>query len=297
MRVIGINLAPLDAHKLRGLPVIGDARRTLDALTEALAGWQTPGDYRQEIARHKDEWDRAVDGLTEVRHPDRLAQSEVIGLVNEAAGGHGTVVCAAGSMPGDLLKLWRPEDPKAYHVEYGFSCMGYEIPAGIGIKLAEPERDVFVMIGDGSYLMMNSEIVTAVQEGLPFTIVLVDNHGFQSIHGLQRSVGSPSFGNELRHRDAATGRLSGDYVPVDFVKHAEAMGANVTLAPTADALRAALAQPAERVKVIVVPTEIERRVPGFEGWWDVPVAEVSARDSVQQARAAYEEGRRAVRIY
>ena len=297
VRVIGINLAPLDAHKLRGLPLIGDARRTLEALNKALAGWRAPDDYRHEIARQKDEWDRAVDGLTEVRHPDRLAQSEVIGLVNEAAGGRGTVVCAAGSLPGDLLKLWRPEDPKAYHVEYGFSCMGYEIPAGIGIKLAEPEREVFVMIGDGSYLMMNSEIVTAMQEGLSFTVVLVDNHGFQSIHGLQRSVGSPSFGNELRHRDAATGRLSGDYVPVDFAKHAASMGAKVAIASSAETLRAALADPVEGLKVIVVTTEIERRVPGFEGWWDVPVAEVSARDSVTQARAAYEEGRRAVRPY
>jgi 3D-(3,5/4)-trihydroxycyclohexane-1,2-dione acylhydrolase (decyclizing) len=200
-------------------------------------------------------------------------------------------------MPGDLVKLWRPEDPKAYHLEYGYSCMAYEIPAGLGIKLADPDRPVFVMIGDGSYLMMNSEVVTAVQEGIAFTIVLVDNHGFQSIHGLQRSVGSPSFGNELRRRDPATGRLTGEYVPVDFVKHAEAMGARAFYAPTADDLRAALAAPLDRVKVIVVPTEINRRVPGFEGWWDVPVAETSERETVRRARAAYEDGRRAVRAY
>ncbi|HEU5317465.1 MAG TPA: 3D-(3,5/4)-trihydroxycyclohexane-1,2-dione acylhydrolase (decyclizing) [Chloroflexota bacterium] len=297
VQVVGINLAPLDAHKLRGLPVVGDAKRSLEALITALDGYRSPDAYRQEVARVKDEWDRAVDGLLEVRKPNSLAQSEVIGLVNEAAGGSGTVVCAAGSMPGDLLKLWRPEDPKAYHLEYGYSCMAYEIPAGLGIKLAEPERPVFVMIGDGSYLMMNSEIVTAIQEGAAFTIVIVDNHGFQSIHGLQRSVGSPSFGNELRFRDQQTGRLTGAYVPVDFAKHAEAMGAQAFVAKDAEALRAALEAPLERVKVIVVPTEVERRVPGFESWWDVPVAEVSARESVQKAREAYVESRRAVRSY
>jgi len=197
-------------------------------------------------------------------------------------------------MPGDLLKIWRPEDPKSYHVEYGYSCMAYEIPAGMGIKLAEPERKVFVMIGDGSYLMLNSEIVTAVQEGINITVVLVDNHGFQSIHGLQRSVGSPSFGNELRFRDQRTGRLTGDYVPVDFAKHAEAMGARAIYAKTADEVRAALkaAAGSDRITVIVVPTEPERRVPGFEGWWDVPVAEVSGEEGVQRARKAYVEARK-----
>ena len=296
VKVIGVNLAALDAHKLRGVPVVADAKRALDALSNALSGHRTSETYRAEVAGQKDEWDRAVDGLLEVRDGDRLAQSEVIGMVNDAAGGAGTVVCAAGSMPGDLLKLWRPEDPKAYHLEYGYSCMGYEIAAGLGIALAEPEREVFVMVGDGSYLMMNSEIVTAVQEGLRLTVVLVNNQGFQSIHGLQRSVGSPSFGNELRFRDPKTGRLTGDYVPVDFVKHAEAMGAATFYAPTAGALREALAAEVDRIKLIVTPVDPERRVPGFESWWDVPVAEVSGQESVQRARAAYERARALVRV-
>jgi 3D-(3,5/4)-trihydroxycyclohexane-1,2-dione acylhydrolase (decyclizing) len=193
-------------------------------------------------------------------------------------------------MPGDLLKLWRGTDPKAYHVEYGFSCMGYEIPAGLGVKLADPERDVVVFIGDGTYLMMNGEIVTAVAEGLRFTIVLNDNGGYQSIHGLQRSVGSPSFLNELRHRDPVSGRTDGPTVAVDFVRHAEAMGALALEAFDLDALREALvvARASERVTVIVVRTDPERRVPGFEGWWDVPVAEVSEQSGVRDARAAYE---------
>ncbi len=157
--------------------------------------------------------------------PGDLGQAEVIGIVNDAVGGHATVVCAAGSLPGDLLRLWRVDDPKAYHVEYGFSCMGYEIAAGLGVRLADADREVVVMVGDGSYLMLNSEIVTAVAEGLKLTIVVLDNHGFQCILALQRGVGVPDFGNELRFRDRTTNRLTGPYVPIDFRAHAEAMGA------------------------------------------------------------------------
>ena len=301
LQVIGINVAPFDAHKLRGVPLVADARRALEALTQALAesGLAASDAYQTEIASLKREWDAAVDQLRAVTDQSGLAQSQVIGLVNEAAGGSGTVVCAAGSMPGDLNKLWRPEDPKAYHLEYGFSCMGYEIPAGLGIKLAEPERRVFVMIGDGTYLLMNSEIVTAVQERLTLIIVLVDNHGYQSIHGLQRSVGSPSFGNELRFRDRATGRLAGDYVPIDFVKHAQSMGAHATLTDTADALRRALQDAGQHdgVSVIVARVDPEQRVPGFESWWDVPVAEATEQDSVKQARQAYDAAREHVRVF
>lgn len=300
-RLLGINLVPLDAHKLGALPLVADAKRALTALAAALAaaGYGTEAVYREEIGRLKAEWEATVDDLRRVREPERLAQAEVIGLVNEAAGGAGVVVNAAGTMPGDLLKLWRTEDPKAYHLEYGYSTMGYEIPGGLGVKLAAPERRVFVMIGDGSYLLMNSEIVTALQQGIIITVVLVDNHGFQSIHGLQRSVGSPQFGNELRARDPRTGLLTGPYMPIDFVKHAEAMGARALWAPNADALRAALqtAADSDRVTVIVVPVDPERRVPGFEGWWDVPVAAVSAQPAVQQARAAYEAARREQRVY
>jgi len=200
------------------------------------------------------------------------------------------MICAAGSMPADLLRLWRPEDPKAYHLEYGYSCMGYEIPAGIGVKLAEPAREVVVMIGDGTYLMMNSEIVTAVAENLDLTIVLVDNRAYGSIRGLQMACGSPSFNNELRHRDPVTGRTDGPRVELDFVKHAEAMGAHAVLAPTVAELRAALekARGAGGVQVIVVPVSLDERLPGFETWWDVPIAAVSGQPGVQEARAAYE---------
>ena len=203
------------------------------------------------------------------------------------------MICAAGSLPGDLLKLWRPEDSKAYHLEYGYSCMGYEIPAGLGVKLAEPDRDVVVAIGDGTYLMLNSEIVTAVAEGIKITVVVFDNHGFQSIKDLAASTGVPQFGNELRFRDRTTNRLTGAYVPVDFRKHAEAMGANAIRAETADELRAALAaaQVSDRITVIHVPVSPDKRAPGYEGWWDVPPAEVSDREPVRAARSRYEEAR------
>ena len=301
LRIIAVNVVSLDAAKLNALPIVADARHALAQLGSALSdvGYRTTEEYQHEIARLKAEWDAAVDELRAIKSASSLAQSEIIGLVNDAAGGDGVVVNAAGTMPGDLLKLWRTDDPKSYHLEYGYSCMGYEIPAGIGIKMADPGRRVFVMIGDGSYLLMNSEIVTAVQEGIRLTIVVVDNHGFQSIHGLQRSVGVPSFGNELRFRDSSDRRLSGPYVPVDFVQHAASMGARATLAPTAEALRKALAEAAssDRVTVIVAPCDPERRVPSFEGWWDVPVAEVSAEASVQHARQDYDDARQHVRRY
>jgi 3D-(3,5/4)-trihydroxycyclohexane-1,2-dione acylhydrolase (decyclizing) len=292
VRFVGLNVVPMDAHKLAALPLVADALRGLEALTAALLDARYAGTddaYRIEIGALKRDWDRTVDDLRSPSGASPLAQSEVIGLVGDAVGGDATVVCAAGSLPGDLLKLWRPTDPKAYHLEYGFSCMGYEIPAGLGVALAEPGREVVVFIGDGSYLMLSTEIVTAVAERLPLTIVLVDNNGFGSIDGLQRSLGTPSFVNELRHRDDTTGRTDGPYVRVDFVRHAAAMGAHAVLAPDAAALRAALAdRRAGGVNVIVVSVDPSRRVPGFESWWDVPVAEVSGQESVRSARREYE---------
>ena len=213
VRFVGINVAPMDASKLAALPVVADVKRTLPELTKALrdAGYKGTQDrYRQRLSELKAQWDSKVTEIRTIKEDDgALSELGVIGLVNDAVGGKATVVCAAGNMPGELLRLWRPEDPKAYHLEYGFSCMGYEIPGGIGVKLAEPERDVVVMIGDGTYLMMNSEIVTAVAEGLKLTIVVVDNHGYQCILGLQRICGVADFGNELRFRDKKTRQADG----------------------------------------------------------------------------------------
>lgn len=293
VRFVGVNVSAFDAHKLGALAVVGDARATLEAVLEPESAG-TSVTYRSEIARLRAEWETTVTRLREPlrAHGDTgISQAEVIGVVNDACGPRSTVINAAGSMPGDLVKLWRAEDEKAYHVEYGFSCMGYEIPAGIGVKLADPERHVVVLIGDGSYLMLNSEIVTAVAEGLDLTVVIVDNGGYQSINSLQTSLGTPSFVNELRFRDARSGQLDGASVPIDFVAHARALGAHAIAARDAEGLATALAAAQEHggVNVVVVHTPLTNRVPGFGSWWDVPVAAVAATKSVVGARDEYEQ--------
>lgn len=289
VRFVNINIAGLDAHKHAALPLLADARVTLDELAGALAGYRAGEDYRRQAAGVKSEWDAEVDRLTHQRHGPPLSQAEVIGAVNDAAGPEDVVVCAAGSLPGDLHKLWRTRSPKGYQLEYGYSCMGYEIAGGLGAKMADPQRDVYVMVGDGSYLMMSSEIVTSIQEGYKLNIVLLDNHGFSSIGGLSQSVGSGGFGTEYRFRNEATGQLNGHVLPIDFVANAASLGAHAVRAVTRDDLRSALeeARRQERTTVIVVEVDGSQRVPGYESWWDVPVAEVSEMETVRQARAEY----------
>ena len=293
---IGLNVSPMDANKLFALPLVGDAKRGLESLSSTLQNYAgTSSTYRKKISELKEIWEGTVNEIFTVDDPKDLAQGAVIGMVNAVMGEDATMICAAGSMPGDLHKLWRTRDPRGYHVEYGYSCMGYEIPAGLGVKLAEPERDVVVMIGDGSYLMLNSEIVTAVAENLNLTIVLVDNHGYQSIHGLQRSTGTPHFGLELRTRNAQN-LLDGPYIPVDYRAHAAAMGAHAVYTRTETGFRQALADAKTRkgVNVVVVEVNPEKRVGGyaFGGWWDVPVAEVSESKSVQEKRSQYEQDKK-----
>ena len=298
---IGINSASLDAYKLGATPLVGDARVTLALLTHALgkAGYHTDGTYERTVRSLKREWDDAVDGHRRVDAPDHLTQANVIGLVNEGSAPRDVVVCAAGGLPGDLLKLWRPSDPKGYHLEYGYSCMGYEIAGGLGVKMADPSREVYVMVGDGSYLMLNHELVTSIQEGYKLTVVLLDNHGYQCIRGLQQAAGSPSFGNELRFRDRDNDRLDGPFIPVDFAKNAQSLGVKTYTANSRDELKGAL-QSATRERgtvLIYVPVQVDARVPGYEGWWDVPVAEVSAEAEVQAARRSHQEGKAKQRFY
>jgi 3D-(3,5/4)-trihydroxycyclohexane-1,2-dione acylhydrolase (decyclizing) len=232
-------------------------------------------------------------------HGPLPAQSEVIGAVNRVAEARDVVVCAAGSMPGDLHKLWRTRDPKGYHVEYGFSCMGYEIAGGLGVKMADPDREVFVLVGDGSYLMMAQEIVTAVQEGLKLNIVLVQNHGFASIGALSESLGSQRFGTRYRYRDPATGALDGDLLPIDLAANAESMGASVLRATTVQELEDALrrARAADRTTLVHVETDPLVAAPSSEAWWDVPVAEVAELESTRAARGEYEQHKRTQRTY
>ena len=209
------------------------------------------------------------------------------------------LVSAAGSHPGDLHKLWRTHQPNTYHLEYGYSCMGYEIPAAMGVKIADPSREVYAFVGDGTYLMMPSDILTSVQEGIKMIMVVVDNHGFASIGGLSQSLGSGGFGTRFRMRDSQSGQLDGDYLPVDFAANARSLGADAICANTIEEFKQALevARKATKTTVIVVKADREVRVPGYESWWDVAVAETSTMDSVKQARAAYEESLKKERYF
>jgi 3D-(3,5/4)-trihydroxycyclohexane-1,2-dione acylhydrolase (decyclizing) len=291
VRFININVAAFDANKHSALPLVADARATLEELTEALEGQRVSDDYAARIARLKQDWESERERLFSLRHGPPMSQGEVIGAVNKFSRPEDVVVCAAGSLPGDLHKLWRTRDPKGYHLEYGYSCMGYEIAGGLGVKMADPSREVYVMVGDGSYLMMSSEIATSIQEGYKLNIVVLDNHGFSSIGGLSQSVGSGGFGTDYRCRDSESGKLDGEPVAVDFAANAESLGAHAIRAVTGDDLERALeeASRTSRTTVIVVEVDKEMRVAGYESWWDVPVAEVSEIDAVQRARTQYEK--------
>jgi 3D-(3,5/4)-trihydroxycyclohexane-1,2-dione acylhydrolase (decyclizing) len=304
VRFVNINVAEIDTAKHGAVRVTADARVALEQLTEAVRGHVVDDAYRVEAARLNAEWDAEVARLYSLGHGPLPAQSEVIGAVNDATSPTDVMVCAAGAMPGDLHKLWRTRDPKGYHVEYGYSCMGYEIAGGIGVKLAAPEREVVVLVGDGSYVMMPGEIVTAVQERLKLTVVLVDNHGFNSIGALSRSLGLQGFGTQYRYVDGDRPVLDGDdspppTLPLDLAANAASLGANAERVASIDELRSALARArdADGVSVIVVEVDRYEGVPSYESWWDVPVAEVSELSSVQAARREYETARRAERAF
>ncbi|MBA2339031.1 MAG: 3D-(3,5/4)-trihydroxycyclohexane-1,2-dione acylhydrolase (decyclizing) [Pyrinomonadaceae bacterium] len=290
VRFININVAEFDAHKHAALPLVADARVTLDELREGLKGNQVNDEYASRIANFKEQWKVEVERLFNLRQQP-ISQSEVIGIVNNFSKPEDVVVCAAGSLPGDLHKLWRTRDPKGYHLEYGNSCMGYEIAGGLGVKMADPAREVYVLVGDGSYLMMSTEIVTALQEGYKLNIILLNNYGFSSIGGLSKSLGSGGFGTDYRARSSESGQLDGARLEVDFAANAASLGAHVISAATRDDLQQALeeARGEKRTTVIVMEVDKEVRVPGYESWWDVPVAEVSEIESVKQAREDYEK--------
>jgi len=301
VRYVNVNVADFDAAKLDGVALVADARATLERLAAALEGHQVEPEYRELAARLNREWDEEVTRLYKLGHEPLPAQSEVIGAVNDAARPSDVVVCAAGSMPGDLHKLWRTRDPKGYHVEYGYSCMGYEIAGGLGVKMAAPEREVYVMVGDGSYLMLSSEIVTSIQEGLKLTIVLVDNHGFSSIGSLSRSLGTDGFGTLYRYRQNGSLGVDSDgspapVLPIDLAANAESLGAKVIRCGTIDELRSGLEAAKGEDSTVVLAIEVDRYegVPAYESWWDVPVAEVSEVEAVMAARQAYSRAKAAL---
>jgi 3D-(3,5/4)-trihydroxycyclohexane-1,2-dione acylhydrolase (decyclizing) len=288
VRFININVAEFDVAKHAGLPIVADAKVALEELALGVQGYRVPATYNERIQKFREEWEKEVDRLFHLHHGPPVSQSEVIGVVNEVSAPTDVVVCAAGSLPGDLHKLWRTRDPKGYHLEYGYSCMGYEIAGGLGVKMAAPEREVFVMVGDGSYLMMAQEIHTAIQEGYKLNVVVLDSHGFSSIGGLSDACGSGGFGTHYRYRKY--GEFTGDVVAVDFVANAASLGAVAKRVGTVEELKNALveARASKRTTVTAIEVDRDARVPGYESWWDVPIAEVSEMESVAAARRKYE---------
>ena len=296
---VNVNVGSFDAYKHgTQVPVVADAREALEALVRGLEGWHVDEAYAAESARLKGEWDAVVDAALVSTGADRPGQPEIIGAVQGASDPTDVVVQAAGSLPGDLHKLWRVRDPLGYHVEYAFSCMGYEIAAGLGVRRAAPDRDVIVLVGDGSYLMLHTELLTAVAERIKVIVVLVQNHGYASIGHLSETVGAQRYGTRYRYLDAATGSFeTGGLLPIDLAANARSYGVDVIeIEPGPDAtgrLAAAVttAKASDGPTFIHVTSDPLVYAPDGEGWWDVPVAEVSTLESTRAARAAYEEQR------
>ena len=307
VRFINLNIAAFDAHKHSALPLVADAKVALEELNSLLRDYAVAGEYRERIATLNRRWDEKVESIYQLGHTP-LSQGEVIGAVNELSDPNDIMVCAAGSMPGDLHKLWRTRNPKGFHLEYGYSCMGYEIAGGLGAKMAAPEREIYVMVGDGSYLMLSQEIITSIQEGYKLILVLVDNRGFASIGGLSRSLGTEGFGTRYLYRDRESGQVGGDelapeaaaqkHLPVDLAANAESLGAIVLRANDVPALRQAMqkARTTDRTTVIYVQTDRYQGVEGYS-WWEVPVAEVSEKESVQEVFEVYTKHKQAQRHY
>ncbi|MBH5334976.1 3D-(3,5/4)-trihydroxycyclohexane-1,2-dione acylhydrolase (decyclizing) [Streptomyces pactum] len=293
VRFVNLNITGFDAHKLGALAVVADARAGLTALTEALAGYRVDDAHRARYTAGKERWERLVDAAYAAGDPAaRPSQTQVLGALDALVGDEDVIVNAAGSLPGDLHKLWRARSRRQYHLEYGYSCMGYEIPAAIGVKLAAPDRPVWALVGDGTYLMMPTEIVTAVQEGIGITVVILQNHGYASIGGLSAQVGAERFGTAYRYRDAG-GHYTGDPLPVDLAANAASLGMEVHRVTTVRELPAALAaaRAARHPTCVHVEVETADTVPGApaaQAWWDVPVAQTATRPAAVAAREEYD---------
>ncbi|MFD4550227.1 3D-(3,5/4)-trihydroxycyclohexane-1,2-dione acylhydrolase (decyclizing) [Streptomyces sp. NPDC058466] len=289
VRFVNLNITAFDAHKLAARPLVADARTGLEALSEALAGHRVSAAYEDEYRAGKARWEEVVEAAYRAEDSVVPTQTQVLGALDAVVGDDDVVINAAGSLPGDLHKLWRARSPRQYHLEYGYSCMGYEIPAGIGVQQAAPDTAVWSLVGDGTYLMMPTEIVTAVQEGLPVNLVLIQNHGYASIGGLSEETGGERFGTAYRYR-AADGTFSGAPLPVDLAANAASLGMDVLRAKTLGELRDALAsaRASDRPTCVYVETDPTPTAPPAEAWWDVPVAEVATREAAVSARERYD---------
>jgi 3D-(3,5/4)-trihydroxycyclohexane-1,2-dione acylhydrolase (decyclizing) len=287
VRFVNVNVASFDAVKQGGLSVVADAREALDALSDALGEYSVSDEYRARTAELARNWDDTVSTAYKVENDGRaLNQSQVIGLANTLSDPHDVVVCAAGSMPGDLHKLWRTRERKGYHVEYGYSCMGYEVAGGLGAKLARPEREVIVIVGDGSYLMMNSELATSVMLGAKLIVVLLDNRGYGCINRLQQACGGAPFNNMIEDcRQGPEGAPA-----IDFAMHARSLGAIAEHVANIDELEAAMQRARASTRSYLISIDTDPARPTEEGgwWWEVAVPEVSSREAVRSARSTYE---------
>jgi 3D-(3,5/4)-trihydroxycyclohexane-1,2-dione acylhydrolase (decyclizing) len=292
-RRIHLNVDPADASKLGALPLVADAMAGLGALDAGLGDWAGVPAWRERIGTLRREWKSEVDRLYSLAAAPGadLQQTAVLGRLEASLGERDVVVCAAGSLPGDLHRLWRPRAARGYHLEYGYSCMGYEVAGALGAKLAEPDREVWALVGDGSFLMLHSELVTALQEGVPIRVVLFDNRGFQCIRGLQRAHGSAGFGNEIRRRAPGARSAEAESLPIDFAAYAAALGAEVFRARTLDELDRALAaaRKSDRAALVEVKVDRDSMSGGYDSWWRVGVPEVSERPAVREAGRAMRE--------
>lgn len=298
VQFVNINVASIDAFKQSALPVIGDARECITELDKLLSNYKAPVKYTAAVKKANAEWNRTVDKIYSRNTLTHPTQGAIIGTVNSFSSPKDVVLCAAGSLPGDLHKLWKTRDSKGFHLEYGYSCMGYEIAGGLGVKMGDPSREVYVMVGDGSYLMMSQEIITSIQEGYKLTIVLINNNGYASIGGLSKSLGTDGFGTHYKYRNKKSRQLDGGFLPVDLAGNAESLGAIVlrtkTIKDFRDAL--ALAKSNKRTTVIYIETDREQRVGGY-AWWDVPVAEISTAASVKLSYQKLKNNRKKQRYH
>lgn len=298
VKFININITEFDSHKHGALPLVGDAKAILEVIDNELSEYEVNLEYRKKVENFNTSWDNYVSDIYTEKNVVPAFQGEVIGAVNTFSDANDIMICAAGSLPGDLHKLWRTRNPKGFHLEYGYSCMGYEIAGGLGAKMAQKESEVYVLVGDGSYLMMAQEIVTSIQEKQKLTIVLLNNDGYASIGGLSASLGSEGFGTYYRYRNEDTNQLDGGVLPIDYAANAASMGAYVIKAANVTELNAALkkAKTIDRTTLIYIEVDRKKGIPGY-AWWDVAVAEVSEKEAVKASLKTYLDNKKTQKYY
>ena len=298
VKFININITEFDSFKHGALPLVGDAKAILEIINTKLGDFKVTDDYRKKVEQFNTSWDDYVSEMYAEKNIIPAFQGEVIGAINTFSDADDIMICAAGSLPGDLHKLWRTRNPKGFHLEYGYSCMGYEIAGGLGAKMARPESEVYVLVGDGSYLMMAQEIVTSVQEKQKLTIVLLNNDGYASIGGLSASLGSEGFGTYYRYRSEETNQLDGGLLPIDYAANAASMGAYVIKTTNVTELKAALekAKTIDHTTLIYIEVDRKKGIPGF-AWWEVAVAEISEKEAVNESFKTYQENKKNQKHY